>query len=225
MAIVPKKNPDRIKFYEDHAEPWGTNAAAIGTTSSDVADLNAKTAVARAAYTRQGVAQQSAKAATTALDVAMNAMQNAGASVIDQVRARARLAGDSVYALAEIPVPAIPGVKGNPGTPYDFKVAVLGDGRLELTFKCDNPAGTVGTIYQVYRRVGGEAGFSYVGGNGMRKFSDTSLPAGTTQVTYQVQAVRSTAVGDFAQFNVTFGIANGGAVTASVAETPMKIAA
>jgi hypothetical protein len=39
-------------------------------------------------------------------------------------------------------------------------------------------------------------------------------------VTYQIQAVRSTAVGPWAQFNVNFGVSSGGAMTASVTEQP-----
>ena len=43
---------------------------------------------------------------------------------------------------------------------------------------------------------------------------------------YQIQAVRSTAVGEFATFNVKFGVSTGGAVTATVTDgSSVKIAA
>lgn len=125
--------------------------------------------------------------------------------------------GLSVRATPE-PVP-------QPGTPTSFKVTLNADGSLDLGWKCKNPPGSRGTIYQVWRKIGaGE--FTYVGGTGARKFVDSTVPAGTAGVTYQLQAVRSTAVGDWAQFNVNFGMTAGGTMTAAVAEAaPAKLAA
>ena len=76
----------------------------------------------------------------------------------------------------------------------------------------------VGTIYQVSRRTGatGAGGaFVAVGGTGTRSFVDPTVPAGAAAVTYQIQAVRSTAVGPWAQFNVNFGVSGTG-MTATV---------
>ena len=117
-----------------------------------------------------------------------------------------------------------PAPKGNPGTASNFKVALNGDGSIDLTFKVNNPAGTHGTMYQIFRRIGGEGEFEYLGGVGAKKFHDATIPAGTAAVTYKIQAVRSTAVGDWAEFNVNFGTGAGGAVTASVEPSP-KLAA
>ena len=65
----------------------------------------------------------------------------------------------------------------------------------------------------------GEGAFEYLGGAGEKKWTDSTLPAGATQITYQIQAVRSTAVGPWAQFNVNFGVGNnGGPVALSVVE-------
>jgi len=66
--------------------------------------------------------------------------------------------------------------------------------------------------------------FTYLGGTGMKEFTDATIPAGSAQVTYQIQATRTTAVGPWAQFNVNFGVSSGGEMTASVSETP-KMAA
>jgi hypothetical protein len=123
---------------------------------------------------------------------------------------------------------------GAPGTPTDFTVSLNGDGTLKLKWKCANPAGSVGTIYQVWRRIGGAGGageFVYLGGSGTKDFTDDTLPAGSAAVTYQIQGVRSTAIGPWAQFNVNFGISSGGGtmIVASVEEgtsgTGMKRAA
>ena len=57
-----------------------------------------------------------------------------------------------------------------------------------------------------------------------RSFVDATVPAGTPSVTYQVVAVRSTAIGVAAQFTVNFGVGGGGEAVASVQTAP-KLAA
>ena len=223
MPLLPDPHAARIAFFKNRIALWDSNAVPIGTTTAAVTALGAAAAAAAAALAAQETARDAAKAATLDLRLAVRNMTNQGMAIVEQVRTKSRSAGDGVYALANLPAPALPAPKGDPGTPYDFKAELYQDGTLGLTFKCDNPAG--GTIYQVYRRSAAGAEFAYVGGNGARKFVDTAIPPGVTQLTYQVQAVRSTAVGNFAQFNVNFGTATGGVATASIAETPMKLAA
>ena len=75
------------------------------------------------------------------------------------------------------------------------------------------------------RRKIGSGEFQFVGGVGEKKFVDQTVPAGSTTITYQLQAVRSTASGEWAQFNVNFGVSDG-ALTALVTDgVPVKIAA
>ena len=111
---------------------------------------------------------------------------------------------------------AIPSPVGKPGTPFQLKVELKPSGALELTWKCDNPAGSHGTLYQIGRKVDGATTFEYVGGAGEKKWTDSTLPAGSSSVTYQIQAVRTTSVGDAAEFIVNIGISSGGAMMASV---------
>ena len=117
-------------------------------------------------------------------------------------------------------VRATPTPVGPPGTPTDFNVQLLVDGTLVLTWKCQNPTGSVGTLYQLNRKVDAETEFTYIGGVGTKKFTDATVPAGAKTITYQIQAVRSTAVGEPAQFNVNFGVSGGGEVTASIEAPP-----
>ena len=67
---------------------------------------------------------------------------------------------------------------------------------------------------------------TYLGWTGKKLFVDGTLPAGTAQVAYQVQAVRSTAVGEWAYYNVSFGTTGGLPFSVSVGEqTPQRQAA
>lgn len=130
---------------------------------------------------------------------------------------------DSMRIDLGLAVRGIPAPRPDPGTPNRFKAELGSDGSLTLAWKCNNPPRTSGTIYQVWRRIGATGEFQYLNGTGMKKFVDNTIPAGTSQITYQIQAVRSTAVGPWAQFNVTFGVTG---ETATVEEqAPMKMAA
>ncbi len=117
-----------------------------------------------------------------------------------------------------IAVRATPSPRPAPGTPYRFSVGLASDGSVTLKWKCNNPKGSSGTIYQVWRRIAPTTDFTYLGGTGEKLFADGTIPAGTAQVTYQIQAVRSTAVGAWAQYNVSFGVSGSGPVVEQVAE-------
>lgn len=213
MSLVPSKFPERVTFYENHIEPFTTNALAIGITTAEAADLATKTAAARAALTAREVAAQAAENATVSMRDAIDAMSTAGAALIKKIRAKAEQVGNnSVYPLASIPPPAIPSPAGRPGTPSQFKAQLNPDGSLTFKWSCDNPVGTSGTIYQIFRRPEGSTEETYLGGCGGKEFTDVTIPPGSTSLIYSVQAVRSTAVGVFGQFNVSFGTPSGALV-------------
>lgn len=226
MRVVPKPTANRIQFFEGRIAPWTEHSAAIGTDAAMVADLQTKTQAARAAYRAQQAAQQAARSATASLHNAVAAMGVAGAAIILQIRAKAETTGDEgVYALAYISPPAKRSPAGAPGTPDGFTVRLLAAGALELRWKCDNPPGTTGTIYQVYRRIGASGEFAYLGSAGKKRYIDAAIPAGASSITYQIQAVRSTAVGKWAQFNVNFGTGSGAAATSFTPAGSAKAAA
>ncbi|HEY0009709.1 MAG TPA: hypothetical protein VGB55_13355, partial [Tepidisphaeraceae bacterium] len=102
-------------------------------------------------------------------------------------------------------------------TPTDFKVSLENDGALSMTWKCPN-GGRGGTMYQIYRRIGAAGEFRYIGGSGSRKFCDPTVPAGASQVTYMIQGMRPTAIGQWGQFNVNFGT-SGGVTSTAVSES------
>lgn len=229
MGVVPDSRLGKIEFYEAHISPWTTNAATIGLTPASVTALGTLTTAARNAFNAAEAARQAAKAATQAFYDAVRAMHNgpgAGADMIDTIRNYAETKNNpNVYTLAQIPPPATPGTTPPPGTPFDFTVGLLQNGALELKWKCSNPSGTQGTIYEVKRQIGSGA-FTFVGATGVRTFTDDTLSNGSAPVTYQITAVRSTSRGNPAQFTVNFGIGGPGLTIASITEaSPVKMAA
>lgn len=231
MAIVPDTNIGKITFYEAHIGGWTLAPTSIGLVAGDCAALSTLIKNARAAYDAQQVALGSAKDATTMMNNAVKAMAALGAIDIAKIKNYAEAtANPDVYAKASLPMPATPSPVGPPGTPSDFNVTLLQSGAVMLKWKCVNPAGASGTMYEVERKIGGGGGpFVLLGSEGTKSFTDISLPTGASGVTYQITAVRSTARGMPAQFNVNFGVGGDGAMFATVSQvetgSPMKMAA
>jgi hypothetical protein len=107
---------------------------------------------------------------------------------------------------------------GAPGKPYDLRWTLTGSGSLDLQWKCAHPPGASGTTYKISRRINEERAFSLLAIVGRRRFSDITVAAGTASVTYQIQAIRSTKVGEIADFNVNFGVSAGHAALLAAAE-------
>jgi hypothetical protein len=230
MGIVPSTRIGKVEFYEAHVGPWTANAAGIGLLPASVTALATAVTAARAAYNAHIAAQAAAKAATNNFYDKVRSMHSApgfGADMIQTIKAYAETKNDpNVYNLAQIPPPPVPGTVPPPGTPTDFTVALHQNGAVELKWKCENPEGSVGTIYEVRRRTGTSttAPFVFVGAVGVRTFVDDTIPSGVSPVAYEITAVRSTSRGAPAQFTVTFGVGGGsGFVVSSAPE--MKMAA
>jgi hypothetical protein len=135
-------------------------------------------------------------------------MRELGAGVILNIHSNARTAGDEIYSLAEISPPKKKSPIAPPGEPYAFEFELWQTGTLKLSWKCKNPRGAEGTIYQVYRRDGTSGAFIRLGFSGKKWFIDKTLPRGVAMVTYQVQAVRTTSAGVAALFSINFGTGN-----------------
>jgi hypothetical protein len=204
MRVVPREVAGKIAFCHAHAELWLEHAEAIGITPEMASDLQAKTEAARVAWQSQYDAMRQARAATAALKSAVAEMTEATSLIISHIRAKANTGGH-VYALAAIPAPKKRSPIAAPGTPFGFTVALDVNGRVTLKWKCKNPRGTSGTMYHVWRRIG-RAKFEYLGLSGGKQFVDNTIPAGSAEVRYQVQAARSTTVGEVAEFNVSLGV-------------------
>ena len=56
----------------------------------------------------------------------------------------------------------------------------------------------------------GETTFQYLGGVGTKKFLDNTLPAGPSPIIYQIQGVRTTAIGTAQEFIVNIGVGSSG---------------
>lgn len=237
MGIVSNDRLARVTFYESHLSTWTAAATQIGLTTAAVGNLSTLTKAARAAYDAAELARNRSKAATQAFYDAVRTMHNGpgnGADMIEQIKNYASSTNNpNVFVLANIPAPARPSTLPPPGTPFGFTVSLLQSGAVQLKWKCNNPAGTSGTLYEVRRAstVSPAAGdFVFIGASGSKTFTDETLLRGAAPATYQITAVRSTSRGNPAQFTVNFGIGGDGQAKVTVqtepaTPTPIKIAA
>ena len=74
-------------------------------------------------------------------------------------------------------------------------------------------------MYQIARKIDDATEWSIQGNIGKRKFIDSAIPAGSSMVTYRIQAQRTTSQGEPANFTVQLTGAGGGAgMTAKVVD-------
>ncbi len=224
MGVVPSTRIGKIEFYESHLQAWATNAAAIGLDPAAVLAFQTLVTNARSAYLDAEMKREASKAATLTFHDDTDTMSKVGSALLSTIRAYADTTDNpGVYALAQIPAPATPGPVPPPGQPYELSVGLAATGALALRWKCDNPSGATGTVYEVQRRIG-TGPFQFVEVAGERAFEDVTIPAGSSNIVYQITAVRGKARGPAAQFLVNFGVGGAASVTA-IEDGEIKLAA
>lgn len=205
MRVVPKKPLEMGAFYGARLRPWGEAADEIGLNEAEVAELGDRVDRLRRAALRRGQAMAEARAATQEFHQAAEALGAYGSRLMTQVRAAAVASGDlEVYVKARIPAPKTPASVAAPGRPYAPRITLSATGAVTLAWQCKNPPGASGTMYELRRSINGRD-WQPVAITGQKRHTDTTIPAGASCITYQIRAVRSTAVGSAAVFTVQLG--------------------
>lgn len=239
MSIVPDKIREAIDWALAHNSVFLANAASIGLSSGQSTAFKNAALAADAAFSARENAANTARAATLNQNAAVSAMRIVASDTLRAIKAFAEAQANpsAVYALAQIPPPAAPSPRPAPGQPTDFKVTLNPGGSIGLRWKCRNPEGTTGTVYHVFRRVGGpDATPTDLGTVGVREFTDNSVPssAAASGVTYVVQAQRAELMGEPSlPLTVQFGSGGSGSgggfsiasATSGGVEVPIKNAA
>ena len=207
MRTVPRSRQAQAEFFRARLATWTANAAELGIGAELLAALTASTNAAVDALEAQREAENRARAATAAANDALAMMNRDGSAVLKHIRAKAGIEGEKVYAVAQIAAPAPGAPTKEPGEPTNIAFTLDALGAVKLTWNCDNPRGSRGTMYQVSRRIGADGPLEQLGTVGKKMFRDDTLPAnGAAQVTYLIQAIRSTGNGPQAMLIVNFGM-------------------
>jgi hypothetical protein len=215
MRILPKTPAQQVVRLTTLVPAWAEHPEALGLSPERVAELEALLAQARAAQLAAYKARSAAQSATLAFEHATAALVDNASAAISLIKATATISGDpiSVLSLAQLPAPKPRGRIAPPGTPKNFSVALRPTGSLLIKWACDNPRGSVGTVYEVRRRIGDHGDFERLAMRGKKTFTDTTIPAplpplpGTASITYEITAIRSTGRGTPGRYVVYFGSA------------------
>jgi len=210
MTTVPRPYPEAIDWITNRLASWTADPAAIGLDAAEVADLTALTSTATTALQDAQQANDAKLNATATYHNAGDEMRSTATALVAKVRAFAKASSDptAVYTAASIPAPADRAPTPPPGTPYDFRIELLQGGAVTIRFKCDNPGNVAGVTYKVERQDASQGAFAFITNAGERSFTDSTIPAGASQVVYRITAQRSTQSGPLAQFLVQFGGGN-----------------
>jgi len=217
---IPRTMAEFVEFMGQKGPRWKAQFAAIGLTNAQGTLIDTAATKLLAAYKERVDAEQALKNAVLLLKESAGESRELATNYLRVIDSFAALSAAPavVFAAADVPPPADPKPVPAPGLPESFKVTLDQTGALNLSWKCPNPVGSAGVIYEIKRRLGTSGAYSFIGASGQRKFTDNTLPSGNATVGYQIQAVRTTVRGPVAQFNVNFGMGGGGFAIASVTE-------
>ncbi len=205
MNVMPRDRVGQISFCQSHLEKWMENAVQIGVPPEMIAELSNKIDAAREARLAQQEAASAAMAKTAIFHQATDAMAELASNIIRQAKSTAAVEGNQVYSLAMIPSPSGPTPINTLGEVRDVTSSLDSIGAIHLKWKCTNPRGATGTVYQIWRRIGANAKLEFVATAGKKMFVDNTVPAGTAVVIYKLRPVRSTAIGNWTTYTVQFG--------------------
>ena len=211
--VVPDSKPDMIAWYAERVDDWSANAATLGLDMAMITSLATYLENAQNAESSAFTARVESKAASVTYNNEATALREFGAGLVKTIKATAETSGDpNIYALALIPPPAPPSPAGPPEQPTNVTAQLLPGGGLRLTWK-----GSVahGAYFSVYRRVAGESAFTLLKSPKDKTYDDTTIPAGTSSLTYFIQAVRDQNTVNSDWYQVTFGV--GGATVTTIA--------
>lgn len=225
MAIIPPGKVDLIQFCEAHVPVWSAVGASIGLLPAQITALDTATKAARAKFNAAETARAASKAATLNLDDSCDTLRANVALLVKTIKLYAdnQANPDPVYAAAQIPPPAAPTSNPPPGQPNSFTFTIEPGGLLTLRWKSSNSTSSTGANFVVARRVGNQSSvpFTVIGGTSSRVFTDDTIPAGVSVVTYIVTPKRNGVVGTPSDMiSVQFGVGGGLSVTTAANPYP-----
>src|SRR5690606_5835498 len=144
--------------------------------------------------------RSAAKAGTTGYYNATDAMRELGGAAINTIRAYAKTTGDDgVYEAAQIPPPDAPTPYPAPAAPSDLRTSLDKNGDVTVAWRITQPAHGASVFTVIWRRLNANGPFTIVGNTQDKAFTDTTVPVGTSEVAYQLQALAGGQSGPFSE--------------------------
>lgn len=194
MSVIPRTRDGLLTFFRLRAESWSAEAASIGLSPSQAAEV---AEALQAAEQTQRLAEEARLAADAAIEAAQRAAQTlrrAGGRAINTIRAFAEATDDpEVYPRASIPAVRDRTPRPAPPPARNVRAQSRCDGVVIVSWE-----GSVanGTTYSVWRRALGADGTNmtgpaeYIGTVGDTMIVDEAVPPRILGAMYTVQAIR-----------------------------------
>jgi len=217
-SFIPTADADFVTWVNDHAVRWAEYQASIGLSVSQTGAFTARALQMTKDWQAYLSAKQALIAAREVWTTSKSQTRTLAAADCRIIKTFASTSANptTVFTNADIPAPKSPVSGVAPGQPTAVKATLnTVTGELKLTWKCQNPGTTSGTVYTVQRRVGTSGAWSQIGLTSVRNFTDATLTAAPT-VQYQITAQRSGIFGTpSGPVTVSFGHASNGEVFVS----------
>ncbi len=227
MSVIPNKIADQIAFCEAHAPVWAAAGASVGLTTPLCTAFTSLTTNMRKAFNDAQSAKDMYRAAITAQNNAIDLAINGTGGAADLIRLIKAFAENTatpaaIYALAHLPMPAVPTPVPAPGKPTNITVALEPSGAITLKWKSVNASANAGTFFSVKRKLAGESAFNLVSNTGEKTVTDATLMQGSMGATYIIQGHRGALDGpESDQIGVQFGVGGGGGLAVTNAQLKM----
>ncbi len=229
--VVPTVDLEFVAFMNSHAPLWVTNRAQIGLSTAQTSAFTAAAGDVDKYWNELADAKLALRQAYDNWKQTKAAARSLALSDVSIIKSFSTTQAnpEAVFIAADIRAPKPYTPNQQPGQCTGVKANLnTVNGNLKLTWKCNNPGSTNGTVYTVERRVGTTGAWTPLGLSSVKSFTDLTLPAGAAVVQYNITATRSGLVGTpSGPVSVVFGHnGTGEAFIASVSTGgPVKMAA
>lgn len=192
-TVLPSDNAELLRFGNDHAPVFTTNAVQIGLTAPIASAFTASNKTMQDNWLAFNDAKAALRKASDAWKESRAAFRTLAGQDCTLIKNFAERQANpaTVYALAQIPAPSprTPGVA--PNAPTDLRATLdTQTGELIVRWNASQPKGVTGVVYNIQRVIGTGTGFASAGLSGAKSFTDDNIPTGTSRIQYRVIAQR-----------------------------------
>jgi hypothetical protein len=192
-TVLPTDNAELLRFGNDHAPVFTTNAVAIGLTAPIASAFTASNKAMQDNWLAYNKAKSALRDAADAWKTARSDFRTLAGQDCNLIKNFAERQANpaATYALAQIPAPSprTPGVPPNAAT--DLRATLdTQTGELIVRWGASQPKGVTGVVYNVQRVIGTGTNFVSAGLTGTKSFVDENIPTGTSRIQYRVVSQR-----------------------------------
>lgn len=216
MPNIPNtSNALLLTWMEQHLAVWEAAGPAIGADPAALTAFESLVTNARKNFDAAGVSRLASKQATVAQNESFRDMKREASDLVNTIKSFIEQSGNNnLWATAGLEPPAPRGESPPPTSPFDLSATLDSEGNLLLKWKARQPQGLSNVIYSVRRAFNGSGTYTLLDTVGGKKFLDTSVPFGTTSVSYTVVAKHGTNFSaPSSSLTLQFGRAPGGGLS------------